>query len=629
MKNLTLHKNFEATLNIYNDGKGYVVDEADNKTYYIKRNFLKGALNGDKVKITVSNSNYSLYPHATLTKIIKRGSNNLVAKIYKKNNKLLASLYPLQSKQIIIKENNTTYENGDIVNIKITNWRENHKSAYAKVVKLIAKSNHPDSDYLFLAKKYGVNDSKKWNAENYDIKKYKMIYKKNLKNRIDLCHLNTFTIDPKNAKDYDDAISIQSHNGMMVLYIHIADVSVYVEENGSIDKSAQVIANSYYFDEKTTHMLPEYLAKNLCSLMPKKRRLSLTNKIVFDSNLNVLRYDFIKAVIKSDIQFTYEEVENIIDGKKRNKYQEKIKLLNHLAINLKQKRLAKDGLDLNLNEIIFEFDMNRNIKNCIHKKRFKSNVIVEECMLLANKLASKKIDLITKQSNYFGIFRNHDIPSYKSEKFLKDLICSFKKENSITQSNLKAKHINKFLCGLPLNEKKIFSSIILRKMKKAHYSTKILGHYGLGFENYTHFTSPIRRYADIIAHRIIKGNFNNESKIFEIIKNCNEGEMKNRNFEQDYYKMKKLKFLKSKINESLKGYIIKIQKTRIIISEKLTGIDGVIMKNYLSNSQNNFDISMPKSNNPFGLGGFQIGQIVNIKVDEIDLVSQTVFFKNI
>ena len=212
MKNLTLHKNFEATLNIYNDGKGYVVDEADNKTYYIKRNFLKGALNGDKVKITVSNSNCSLYPHATLTKIIKRGSNNLVAKIYKKNNKLLASLYPLQSKQIIIKENNTTYENGDIVNIKIINWREDHKSAYAKVVKLIAKSNHPDSDYLFLAKKYGVNDSKKWNAENYDIKKYKMIYKKNLKNRIDLCHLNTFTIDPKNAKDYDDAISIQSHN---------------------------------------------------------------------------------------------------------------------------------------------------------------------------------------------------------------------------------------------------------------------------------------------------------------------------------------------------------------------------------------------------------------------------------
>ena len=629
MKNLTLHKNFEATLNIYNDGKGYVVDEADNKNYYIKRNFLKSALNGDKVKITVSKSNYSLYPNATLTKIIKRGSNNLVAKIYKKNNKLLAYLYPLQSKQITVKENNSNYESGDVVHIKITNWRETHKSAYAKVVKLIAKSNRPDSDYLFLENKYGINNFKKWNTENYDIKKYKMIYKKNLNNRIDLCHLETFTIDPKNAKDYDDAISIQSHDGMIVLYIHIADVSVYVEENGSIDKSAQVIANSYYFDEKTTHMLPEYLAKNLCSLVPKKRRLSLTNKIVLDKNLNVLRYDFIKAVIKSDKKFTYEEVENIIDGKRISKYQEKIKLLNQLAINLKQKRLAKDGLDLNLNEIILEFDMNRNIKNCIHKKRFKSNVIVEECMLLANKLASKKIDLITKQSNYFGIFRNHDIPSYKSEKFLKDLIWSFKKENSKTQSNLKAKHINKFLCGLPLNKKKIFSSIVLRKMQKANYSTKMLGHYGLGFENYTHFTSPIRRYADIIVHRIIKGNFNNESKIFEIIKNCNEGEMRNRNFEHDYNKIKKLKFLKNKINESLKGYIIKIQKTKIIISEKLTGIDGVIMKNYLPNNENNLNNSMQEWGNLSGFGGFKIGQIVDIKVDKIDLVSQIVFFKNI
>ena len=624
MKSNSYFEQFNATLKIFNMGLGYVVNRDTSETFYVKRNNLNGALSGDKVKISVIQTHLLKYPIAKVKKVVKRGSSKLFAKLYKSKNLILASIYPLQSKKIIIKNSEKNISDGDIYQIKIIDWRENNQAAYAEIVELKFKSNHPDSDYFYCASKYGINNLSIDNIVSQKFDKYKDILKNNIKNRMDLSHLQTFTIDPKNAKDFDDAISIKKINNQIELYIHIADVSIFIEENDSIDILAKERGNSFYFDEKTTHMIPEVLSVDICSFIPNKKRIAFTIKVMLNKNMDIIDYDFLESFIISKRRFSYCEVEKIIKGIKKDDYKTNLKLLKYLADELKAKRLKDDGFELSDNEEKNIFSNEKD--NGAQIRSFKSTMVIEECMLLANKQAAKKLSNIADTSNEFGLFRNHEFPSMRSETYIKELMHLENKTTYNELGNIKAKHINNFLNSIEKDKRSIMSALIIRKMKKANYSTMNLGHYGLGMNGYTHFTSPIRRYADLIVHRIIKGTFENKKSIFEIIQNCNEGEIKSQSIKREYDTIKGLKLLINKKDQILNGYIIKIKRSRIIVTEILTGVDGIILNNKLPFGKYEFDDNMLTMRNRFDSTRFEVGQKISIKVETINLITQEMFF---
>ena len=616
---------FVSVVKIIDKGRGYIINEETEDKFYLKRNHIGRALDGDKVKVQLQDTIYS-YPKARIIGIKERNRKIFTARLYRKGNQVLASLYPYQAKKVILKNLDTEIVEFDLAVIEITDWRENHKSAYAKLIKVISNYNDPRSDYEFVTRKNGIHQLKKKANDSKVNNDFKMILDKNLKNRIDLTNLETFTIDPKNAKDFDDAISIKSNQKNIDLFIHISDVSTFVQHLDKIDCIAKEHGNSYYFDEETTHMLPENLSTDICSLRPNMKRLAYTIKISIDKNFNITNYEFFESLIKSNKSFTYQEVENILQNKDDSLFLGSLKLLFELTKSLKKKRLSKDGFEMDYERIYFS---GHNENSLIEVKKdlcLNSNMMVEECMLLANKLASDF--MFKKVSNRYrpGIYRNHEQPSMKSINFLDNLMTY--KSSHVRKDTFRAKSLNDFLKKSRSNSSyNSLCVLVMKKMKKANYSSKSLGHFGLGLERYTHFTSPIRRYSDLMVHRIMKGMDFEHYSIIDSLKNMNEGELRSQKSEREHHTLKSLRWFKSMIGNVLAGHIIDLKLSKITVRESSTGTIGYILKKSLPYDRYSIFDNKFVMKGLFKNTRFEIGQEISMKIDKINLVNQETFFK--
>ena len=629
LKNKNTRSSFQNTfisvVKIIDKGRGYVINEETEDKFYLKRNHVGRALDGDKVKVQLQDSIY-LYPKAKIIGIKERSRTIFTARLYRKGNQVLASLYPYQAKKIILKNLDTEIEEFDLAVIEIRDWRENHKSAYAKLIKVISNYNDPKSDYEFVTRKNGIHQLKKKAYDSKVSNDFRMILDKNQKNRFDLTNLETFTIDPKNAKDFDDAISIKSNQKNIDLFIHISDVSTFVQHLDKIDCIAKDHGNSYYFDEETTHMLPEVLSTDICSLRPNMKRLAYTIKISIDKNFDIMNYEFFESLIKSNKSFTYQEVENILQNRDDSLFLESLKLLFELTKNLKKKRLSKDGFEMDYERIYFS---GHNKNSLIKVKKdlcLNSNMMVEECMLLANKLASDF--MFKKVSNRYrpGIYRNHEQPSMRSINFLDNLMTY--KSGHVRKVSFRAKSLNDFLKKSRSNSSyNSLCVLVMKKMKKANYSSKSLGHFGLGLERYTHFTSPIRRYSDLMVHRIMKGMDFEHYSIIDALENMNEGELRSQKSEREYHTLKSLRWFKSMIGNVLAGHIIELKLSKITVRESSTGTTGYILKKSLPYDRYSIFDDKFVMKGLFKNTRFEIGQEISMKIDKINLVNQETFFK--
>ena len=623
--NTSSENSFYSVFIVLENGGGNVIHPDTNEKFYIKRVHARGALNGDKVKISLTNYR-GLYLRARVIEVAERRSRILNARLFNVGKQTYASLYPYQAKKIKLKEINSDFDDLDLATIEVMDWREGYKTAYAKLVKVISQNSDPISDYLYIADKHDILELKKYFENIKPSIDYKEILANNIEGRIDLTDLKTFTIDPVDAKDFDDAISVTKNNGCIDLYVHIADVSAFIGPEDETDAVARKLGNSYYFDEETLHMLPEELSTNFLSLKPGVKRLAFSVKIRIDEDLNIKEYKFFESVINSDKRLTYQDAEELLKSKTKNTLNKSLYLLLQLTKSLKEQRLSTDGFDMNYEDYSFKVDDKDSSISVQKNKRLKSHMIVEECMLLVNKLASEKMLEYVSVNKLLGIYRNHESPSSKSINFIEELMGHFSQLPS--KKNLYASDINNFLNRFKSKSNyDALCVLIMRKMQKANYSSKCTGHYGLGFSNYVHFTSPIRRYSDLMVHRILKGMKIENHDIIAFLKDCNEGEIRSQQAERDYHKLKSLRWLDSAKGKILKGHIIDIKRSKIVVRESCTGLMGYISKRTLPID----DYVMYRDKLVMkGVSGglrFEIGGEVAIKIDKIDMISQEVSFK--
>ncbi len=449
------------------------------------------------------------------------------------------------------------------------------------------------------------------------------ISKEEIRKRRNLTELTCFTIDPEDAKDFDDAVSIEkTGNGGFLLGVHIADVDHYVNKNKHIDKQALSRGTSIYLPDRVIPMLPSKLSENLCSLKPDENRLALTVMIKLDTHGNITEYEIFESLIKSKARLSYESAEELIHSNpvisNGAEISSAIKTMYKLSRILDKKRLDRGYIDFDVPEVKISLDGNGKVLDIQKKKRLSSHILIEEFMLLANQCVA---EYITKNKVPM-IYRIHETPD---DVKIKDFAMLAKTLDYRFDQNKSEdpKYIQGFLHRT--NGKKhhaLISHILLTCMQKAIYSTKNVGHFGLALKCYTHFTSPIRRYPDLIVHRILKNKFKNRiDNLTEIASIASEREKTAVDIEREAIKLKQVEFMKNKVGDIFDGVISGVQPYGLFVELNDTLAEGLVhvsaLKNdYYTFSEKQFALVGRRTKKRFHLGDQVKAQVVKVDRDK-------------
>lgn len=436
--------------------------------------------------------------------------------------------------------------------------------------------------------------------------------------RLDLTKEEIFTIDPEDAKDFDDAISLREEKEYLILGVHIADVTSYLEENSAIDREAFLRAETLYFPSYAVHMLPEKLSENLCSLREKEKKYVISVFIYFDKKGKHLKTEIKESIILSKKRFTYEEVEEILKGKK-NKFSNTLKKMEELATILKEKRMKKGGLEFEFQEFKLEYDKEGNLKGVLPLEKLKSHSIVEEFMLYAN----KEVARFLWNKNYPLLFRIHPKPDPLRLLDLKVLCQKWGINFPVNVDEPTPKMVQKILEEWKkLKDGEYLQQLLLKSLPRAIYSSEKDLHFALNFQHYCHFTSPIRRYADIIVHRslknALKGKKYENNKLKEIAEHLNNKAIKKEEIERDFLEYKILQLLKGKEGKVLDGVITSVIESGFFVFLPDYFISGFLPFSSFKEIYFIADKTNQRARDVRGRYNFKIMDEVKVKIESID-----------
>jgi ribonuclease R len=457
--------------------------------------------------------------------------------------------------------------------------------------------------------------------------------------RKDFRQILTFTIDPVDAKDFDDALSIQKmENGNWEVGVHIADVSHYVIEGGAIDKEAYERATSVYLVDRVVPMLPEKLSNLVCSLRPNEEKLCFSAVFELDQDANIVADWFGKTIINSDRRFTYEEAQKVIENNEGD-YADEINVLNDLAVKLREKRMKSGSVDFSTIEVKFHLDEDGNPTGVYFKEQKDSNKLIEDFMLLANRKVaelvgankSTKTGNLSPSNNLF-VYRIHDSPDEDKLNNFSKFVGRFGYKISTKSDVQILNSLNKLLKDVVgTKEENMISQLAIRTMAKAVYTTKNIGHYGLGFNYYTHFTSPIRRYPDLMVHRLLSGYLNKqnnkESDLEEKCKHSSEMEKKAADAERASIKYKQAQYLEKQIGKIFDGLISGVTEWGIYVEIIENKCEGMIRlkdldDDYYTYDEENYCVIGKRNKKKY-----QLGDKLAIKVRRVDIMKKQIDFQ--
>ncbi len=492
------------------NGKNFFVPdgESDSAHIFIAERNSAHAMNGDRVKIQMLAKRKGRDPEGEVLEILERKQTTFVGTLdVQKQFAFLVMDSKILANDIFIPKDNLKGGNdGDKALVEVVEWPQKAKNPIGKVIDILGKAGENNTEMNAILAEFGLPYKYPEKVEAAANKIPDDITSEEIAKREDMRSTTTFTIDPRDAKDFDDALSIkQLKNGRWEVGVHIADVTHYVQEGDTIDKEGESRATSIYLVDRTIPMLPERLSNNLCSLRPHEDKLCYSVIFELDDEANIKKHRITRTVIHSDRRFTYEEAQDIIEGAEGD-FKEEISQLNDLAKKLRAKRFDNGAIAFDRHEVRFEIDEKGKPLSVYFKYAKDSNKLIEEFMLLANKTVAEFVGNVPKnKSAKTFVYRIHDIPNTEKLENLSEFIRRFgykiKVDGTKTNVSKAINHLLDEVSGKP--EENLISTIAIRAMAKAIYSTVNIGHYGLAFEYYTHFTSPIRRYPDMMVHRLL------------------------------------------------------------------------------------------------------------------------------
>lgn len=617
---------------ILNDGGYGFVTPKNSKTgdIFIAARNISSAFHGDKVEVVLFAKQKGKNLEGQITKVIERKRKEIVGLLKKSR-----SFYyvtpddPKIHRDIYVDEKSLkSSKEGDKVAVGKIIWEDRMQNPMGEIIEKIGKEGTLKSEVTSIAREFGIPvlfDKKILiEAEKINL----IIGEEEIKRRIDFREKNVFTIDPVDAKDFDDALSIEKkENGNYEVGVHIADVSHYVKPGSSIDKEASTRGNSVYFVGKAIPMLPEKLSSDLCSLRPNEDRLTFSVIFELTEKGVVINHQISKTIINSKRRFTYEEAQKIIESGEGD-FAKEINLINNIADLLRRKRMKSGSFEFSTPEVEFVLNENGLPSDIIKKEMKESNMLVEEFMLLANKTVAERI---FSRGNIPFIYRVHDYPDeekiFEFSRFVKSLGYSFnlKSGKAASQFNSLMKQVR------GTEEEGVINELAIRSMAKAVYSTKNIGHYGLGFKNYTHFTSPIRRYADLLVHRILERSFitktgkhNSLDILTKISEHISATERTAMEAERRSVKLKQIQFLQDKLGEEFQAVISGVANYGIFV--ELTDIlaQGLIRAKDLEGDfyvldEKKYSLIGRRTKKQFRLGDKIIVKLVRIDIDNLEL----------
>ena len=551
-------------LDISKQGMGYVIVPGMDIDIIVKRENLKNAMHGDTVEVSIFKvGNSGKRPEGIITKIVQRGQNELIGTV--QLSKFFAFIVPDNksfNKDIFINEKNSKgLKEGDRVIVRITDWNEKLKNPEGVVIDLLndERINEIAMKEILLSQGFTLEFPEEVIKELEQLQTE--ITDEEVSKRKDLRELFTLTIDPHDAKDFDDAISIRKlENGLTEVGVHIADVSHYVKPNTALDKEAYQRATSVYLPDRVLPMLPEKISNELCSLRPNEDKLTFSVLFELDSKANVKNYWIGRTVIHSNKRFTYEEAQEIIMGAD-NELKEQILQLHLFSQQLRQRKFDAGAINFSSEEARFILDEHGIPTDVVVKESNESHQLIEELMLLANRTVAEFVAKKNYKNEPIPFpYRIHDSPNLEKLKPFAAFAATFGHKFNLSSPEAISKSFNQMVTDTGKHpEDAILHTLGIRTMAKAVYSTDNIGHYGLAFEYYCHFTSPIRRYPDVLVHRILMQCLENHiqpiSNMDEQCKHTSDRERKAMEAEREGQKYKQVEFMRKFIGDEFDAVI--------------------------------------------------------------------------
>ncbi len=626
-----------ATIDHVSFSHAYAIIEGSNNKFKsdikIFSKNLNGAFHQDKVEITVNKRGFGI-----VTKILSRSRKTFVGRVQKiTSDRYIVKLDGKRMHHDVIlisKKRQIKVYDGDKVIIKIKSWPKDHALAEAITLENLGKSGEHTTEMNSILFEFGLSQNFPKEVVEECKKISLTISEKEKHRRRDFSKILTFTIDPENAKDFDDALSIQYlDNGNYQIGVHVADPSYYVEHNTHLDKEAYRRGNSTYLVDRTVPMLPEILSNEVCSLRPNEEKLAISAVFEIDKNANILNCWLGETVIYSQKRFIYEEAQQNIDLQS-GKYYKELTLLNNIAKKLREKRFKNGSIHFSSSEFNIRLDEQGNPINVYKKKEIDTNRLIEEFMLLANKEIAKNIysgDFSKTKNHTPSIYRIHEKPNREKlvelSRFLQALNYKFnvKSKNLPAVFNALAKDFKDRL------EFSIVQYFAIRSMSKAIYSKNCVGHFGLGFKHYTHFTSPIRRYADLEVHRILKRCLNKEKPLKKdykkICEHISATERNSIDAERASVKYKQVLYLQSLKGKVEKGMISYISEKSLFVELLNCGCEGTILFSSIDDDYYELDSKTFSAVGRTSKKRFKIGDNIEVKIKDCDLDKRQAYFE--
>ena len=642
------------TLDVTSSGNGYFISDDYESDIFISKNNIGKGLHQDTVKVFVYKRKNGKKIEGEVVEVLKRSKVNFVGVLQKNTNKNFGFVVPDDHKMyvdIFISEGKLNEaKDGDKVQATISDWPKNSKNPFGKITKVLGKPGDHNTEMHSILLEYDLpfefESEVEKEAEQLPIE----ITKEEISRRRDMRKDLTFTIDPKDAKDFDDALSFTKlENGNYEIGIHIADVSHYLQPKTLLDKEAYKRATSVYLVDRVVPMLPEMLSNGVCSLRPREEKLTFSAVFEINEETQIINQWFGRTVTYSDQRFAYEEAQSIIENcKLSDSYQsytmpsnisilnkeyavkpeivEATLKLNQFAKILRKKRMKQGAISFDRIEVKFNLDKEANPVGVFFKKSKDANKLIEEFMLLANRKVAEFIGLSQKKAtNKTFIYRVHDEPDVEKLASLQNMIQKFGYKINTDTKETTSQSLNKLLKDVDGKaESNMIETLTIRTMSKAVYTTQNIGHYGLAFDYYSHFTSPIRRYPDVMTHRLLqhylnKGESPKADLYEEKTKHSSKREELASKAERSSIKYMQVKYMQNHKDEIFEGVITGVTEWGVYVEIKSNKCEGMVRIRDIKSDYYVFDEKQYAIVGQNSKQLYQLGDDVKVKVKHTDL----------